>query len=278
MDDQWLRLIRSQSSVPEALAAKRRDLLTRATEITEPSTIDEVDVVIGGSGFMALYYLGVHTVLQAAQIRIVRHAGASSGAMMAMELRVLGLEHVVDLYLAYGKLQSENAASTVVSAWRADRHWKMWAAALFEEEAALAAINDTVHTSVTRLTWRGLVNVVYSDYPTLELVRSVYYATGTGLTCCDGYVCTDGGVTNGVPLFSDRVRAQFVVRPTKCGLPVEKVAKFDHHDVESFVRIGQDDAIAFLSYLASAEAHQTSFTNASGSLSYHKKGFLPVKP
>ena len=49
--------------------------------------------------------------------------------------------------------------------------------------------------------------------------REVFYATGTGLTRCDGYSCTDGGVTNNEPLFEDGARAQLVMRPGRCGLP-----------------------------------------------------------
>lgn len=250
----------------DSLTEKRVELLHRSRR-TDLTMNIEMDVVVGASGFMALYYLGVLSVLQeVGGLRIARVAGASSGAMMPMEIAVLGIERAMDLYLAYGKLQSENSASFAVSAWRADRHWKQWANELFQEESARVAVSGTVHASVTRLTWRGFRNVIYSDYPTLDLARSVYYATGTGITSCDGYYCTDGGVTLAVPVFKDQKRPQLVVRPGKCGLSRNAIARFDHRDLEDFVKLGQDDTVAFLQEHFRSGASRQDATNASGSL------------
>lgn len=250
----------------DSLTEKRVELLDRARRTDLTLTI-EIDVVVAGSGFMALYYLGVLSVLQAiGGLRIARVAGASSGAMLPMEIAVLGIERVMDLYLAYGKLQSENPASFAASAWRADRHWKMWATELFQEESARVAVSGFAHASVTRLAWRGLRNVVYETYATLDLARSVYYATGTIITSCDGYYCTDGGVTLAVPVFEDQKRPQLVVRPGSCGLSKNAVAKFDHRDVEDFVKLGQDDTVAFLQENFRSGSVRQNATNASRSL------------
>ena len=85
---------------------------------------------------------------------------------------------------------------------------------------------------------------MYAGYATPTLAREAYVATGTGLARCDGWWCTDGGVTNGTPLFRDGARDQLVVRPTRLGEPMALAAGFGLEDARRLVRRGQDDALA----------------------------------
>lgn len=241
MDSEWEKLVLGQ----QIATTHREPLLLRARDKASNLTVPkELDVVVAGAGFMALHYIGVQSVLDALGVRVVRYAGASSGAMLPMELVLLGLDRTLDLYLEYGRLQDANPASFAGSAWRADGHWRTFAKGLFRNDAH-EKIDGRVFASVTRV-WR-LQNIIYSKYPSLELARSVYVATGTGLTRCDGYWCTDGGVTDGCPVFRDGARDQLVVRSTRCGLNKDAVARFGVQDVLDFVHRGQDDIVALLS-------------------------------
>ena len=85
----------------------------------------------------------------------------------------------IEMYLAYGELGNRYPASLPVCAWRADRHWLALSARLFasgdaaRDEAARAAVHGRAFASVTRLTWRGLRNHVYSEYPTTDFAKQV---------------------------------------------------------------------------------------------------------
>ena len=91
MLDGWQAVL--DGDPPPEVAAERTRLLERATTITAdlkpqtwtrrgdaPSeTPEPVDCSVEGSGFLSLYYLGVHSVASRC-VRIARYAGASSGA------------------------------------------------------------------------------------------------------------------------------------------------------------------------------------------------------
>ena len=111
---------------------------------------------------------------------------------------------------------------------------------------------------MTRLTWRGPRNVVYSKYPTLDFAKRVFMSTGTLVTQLEGYYVTDGGVTNGCPLFDDGARPQLVVRPFRAGLPGSMAVGFSLAQGAAAVERGVDDALAFLGARVAR--------NASGSL------------
>ena len=86
---------------PPEVAAERTQLLERAAKIVAdlkpqtwtrrgdaPSeTPEPVDCSVEGSGFLSLYYLGVHSVASRC-VRIVRYAGASSGGFTTTVLPV----------------------------------------------------------------------------------------------------------------------------------------------------------------------------------------------
>lgn len=205
-----------------------------------------------------LYALGVYSVFRAAGVDMKRFAGASSGSMLATELALLGLDRVVTLYLAYGTLQDESPSSLAYAAWRADRHWLDLSHHLFQGNAH-EAIKSKIFVSVTRLTWKGTVNKIYSDYISEDQARRAYYATGTGLTILDGYMCTDGGVTNATPIFQDhRRRPQIIIRPPPAdnngpGLPTDMVVRFSFNTAYRAIEMGQDDARRFLLRCAGAD-------------------------
>ena len=91
MLDGWQAVL--DGDPPPEVAAERTRLLERAATLVAdlkpqtwtrrgdaPSeTPEPVDCSLEGSGFLSLYYLGVHSVASRC-VRIVRYAGASSGA------------------------------------------------------------------------------------------------------------------------------------------------------------------------------------------------------
>ena len=263
MDAAWDELVGGAAAPPAAveLCASARERAARELAARPAERLAalpaELDVVVEASGFLVLHFLGVASVLERAPLAVRRYAGASSGAMTPAELAVLGPERTLELYASYGALSDAHRAwSLPASAWRADRHWRRLAGALFPDgadgdaaaraERARAALDGVVHVSVTRLSLRGAHNFVYAGYATPTLAREAYVATGTGLARCDGWWCTDGGVTNGTPLFRDGARDQLVVRPTRLGEPMALAAGFGLEDARRLVRRGQDDMLAFL--------------------------------
>jgi len=115
-------------------------------------------------------------------------------------------------------------------------------------------VEGRVYASVTRLgLTSGATNVIYSEYGSQRRARDAYYATGTGLTRIDGFCATDGGVTNNLPLFGDKLRPQLLVR-TKglAAIRDDMIARFSLADVDATVRLGQDDCVAFLERAAAA--------------------------
>jgi len=96
---------------PAAVDSRKRLVARAASLVTEgtPSSAQlppDLDVVVAGSGFMSLYFLGVHSVLaaleRAGQTRIHRYAGASSGAQTPFELSLIGEDATLDTYLSHG--------------------------------------------------------------------------------------------------------------------------------------------------------------------------------
>mmetsp|Transcript_15153 Transcript_15153/g.22746 ORF Transcript_15153/g.22746 Transcript_15153/m.22746 type:complete len:308 (+) Transcript_15153:123-1046(+) len=246
-EDYLKKGLEDESTAEIALSLVRRaQELARREKFSENTFLKNgIDVVASACGFKILYFLGVYMVFDAANIEVKRFSGASSGGMTPMELVVLGTLNTVSLYCFYGALQDKYTASFFASAWRADRHWKMLAAYLFPESNESAKqLDGRVFVSISRLTWRGLRNVVVSDYDSQERARAAYYATGTLVTSLDGYLCTDGGITNAEPCFHDNQRTQLLIRPPK--ISNDMVARFSLEEVKNVIKRGQDDALLFL--------------------------------
>ena len=231
----------------------RRSLITRAEERAAAVKLSAatripaaIDVVVAGSGFLSLYYLGVHSVISRLS-DCKRYAGASSGAQAPFQLVLAGEEATLDAYLTHGLLHGhEWLASAMFSA---DQNWKALGSHLVDTHRAnLSRLDSVCYVSVSRWTLRGLRNKLYSQWSSCapEVPAQAFYATGTALAKCDGYYCTDGGVTNNLPVFSDAPdRPQLLVRPFKSGLPSRMAVGYTLDQAVDAIRRGQDDAVSF---------------------------------
>jgi len=241
------RFLDAVRSPPTDVVAVRQRLLSRAERLAETvpraAVPPAVDVVVAGSGFLSVYYLGVHSVLS----RLTdckRFAGASSGAQAPFQLLLAGEAATLDSYLCHGLLFGRQWLGPAM--FSADQNWKALSAELVSRHAhELPKLDGRCVVSVTRWTRGGPRNVLYTEWSgQQQLATEAFYATGTALTRCGGYWCSDGGMTNNEPVFADAPeRAQLVVRPTRSGLPMRMVVGYTLEQcVEAFER-GQDDAV-----------------------------------
>ena len=274
MDAQWTAWL---DSLPSEAVAARTALLERAASIAPkfrpPSFPAEIDVVVAGSGFLALYYLGVQMVLSALEVKqqltTHRYAGASSGAQTPFQLILSGLESTLDTHLALGLLYERFAPS----AWQltaVSYNDKLWNIVLRDHMLAkhqehLGRLDDRVFVSVAQLHWWGPKHVRYSKFSPAatgdadasavpSVTREAFHATGTALTRCEGYLATDGGMVAMCPSFEDRRHAQLLVKPLKAGLSLLLVNKFTLAAAVAAIERGQDDAVAFIAAGGEAQA------------------------
>ena len=255
----WLEMVRHP---PERAVVERKRLISRAAQLVSDASVSakasvpsELDVVVSGSGFLSLYFLGVHSVLTALEAarhtELKRYAGSSSGAQTPFELVLAGEDATLDIYLSHGMLADEHArgAGLLRSAANADAHWRALGDYLIDQHAdALHMLDERVHVGVTLFGWTGARYAQYSHWSErgAEVAKRAFYATGTMLTRIDGHWATDGGVTNNKPLFKDRLRTQLVVQPTKCGLPWSMACRYSFADAVRAIELGQDDAIKLI--------------------------------
>ena len=128
---------------PPEVAAERTRLLERAAALVAdlkpqtwtrrgdaPSETPEPgDCSVEGSGFLSLYYLGVHAGASRCG-RVVRYAGASSGAQAPFQQLLQGEAQTIDTHLAHG-LRCDRAKLGLLRAiYYADAHWKALAGVL----------------------------------------------------------------------------------------------------------------------------------------------------
>ena len=140
----WRALLRS---TPQEVVERRSGLTSRAQGLAAACTCanlpPELDVVIAGSGFMGLYYLGVQSLLTALEetgrVRLRRYAGASSGAQLPFQILLTDLPSTIDCYLSYGVLCEREPTSLVRAVPKTDAEWVDTAEWLFAEHAARCA-------------------------------------------------------------------------------------------------------------------------------------------
>ena len=256
MLDGWQAVL--DGDPPPEVAAERTRLLERAAALVAdlkpqtwtrrgdaPSeTPEPVDCTVEGSGFLSLYYLGVHSVASRC-VRIVRYAGASSGAQAPFQQLLQGEAQTIDTHLAHGLLCDRAKLGLLRAIYYADAHWKALAGVLSARSDKSQRLDGKMFVSVTQLHALRPRNRIFSAFPTAQLAAEVFYATGTAWTTCDGRWATDGGVTNGCPHFDDGARRALVVRPMKAGLSMRMAAQFSMADGVAAIERGQDDAARF---------------------------------
>jgi hypothetical protein len=190
------RFLDAVRSPPTDVVAVRQRLLSRAERLAETvpraAVPPAVDVVVAGSGFLSVYYLGVHSVLS----RLTdckRFAGASSGAQAPFQLLLAGEAATLDSYLCHGLLFGRQWLGPAM--FSADQNWKALSAELVSRHAhELPKLDGRCVVSVTRWTRGGPRNVLYTEWSgQQQLATEAFYATGTALTRCGGYWCSDGG-------------------------------------------------------------------------------------
>ncbi|KAJ1451255.1 hypothetical protein M885DRAFT_530151 [Pelagophyceae sp. CCMP2097] len=292
---EWRDVLRGRGAAAEAVLARAAELrgaaLARAVDLKRAAGLSAdpllpttrgapplppsaaFDVRIAGSGFLSLYFLGAYTILDGA-CELARFAGASSGAQMPMELILLGTSRALDVYYANALLQEAAPCRTLAGgAWRADAHWKDLADHLFEAGGAASKLSGRCFAAVTRLTLRGPRGKLYGEYPSDDVARSVFYATGTLLTKVEGYYCTDGGVVDACPDLPPTEAAeghlgQLICRPTKlAGVSLSRAVRFTAAEATEVVNQGQDD-ICELIRQAAASKWSEPVTVAGGALAF----------
>ena len=92
---------------PAEVVKAQQELLARADRRAELASNGIVpaslDVVVAGSGFLSLYYLGVQTVVSRIKgTKCERFSGASSGAQAPLELLLTGEAATLNSYLVHG--------------------------------------------------------------------------------------------------------------------------------------------------------------------------------
>ena len=250
MQKRFLDAIHNPS--PDVVSLRQR-LIARAEEkvasIQTEQTLSKggVDVIVAGSGFLSTYFLGVYTVLSRVT-ELKRFAGASSGAQAPFQLLLTGEAETLTSYLTHGQLCGKEWLGPAMLS--ADRNWKALAKDLITRHGeSLSKLDGTCSVSVTQLTWRGPRNKLYSHWShDPRLCEEAFYATGTALAKCDGFWCTDGGLTNNEPEFADRPegRATLLVRPSRSGLPMRMAVGYDLKQCQAAIERGQDDALRLL--------------------------------
>jgi hypothetical protein len=277
--DEAQRLRANLVSRSEKLAASWLERDAASSSATRFPAV--IDVVVAGSGFHVLLWLGVHTVLSrleaAGRVRIQRYAGASSGAQAPAQWLVLGEEACIDLHLAFGMLWDAHvphasmlkAGPHLRKAWPAMFDWMV-----SDHAAQLSNLDGRMYVSVSYIKWAGLgamvqamvghagmYNTVHSSFTGMDAenrrkAREVLYATGTLLTRVDGRLASDGGLTNNVPTFSDGGPAQLVVAPQKAQpkLPSRMIMSYGLAEAVAAMERGQDECIAFLEATLSPSA------------------------
>mgnify|MGYP003685608825 CR=1 FL=1 len=163
-----VRFLSARRSPPPAHVSERERLLARAEAVAaevqtgSASRPLEVDLVVAGSGFLSVYFLGVYSVLSRLS-RCTRLSGASSGAQAVFELLLTGEACTFDTYLAHGALcGSQNALRSM---WNADLHWRALGHQIVDENVErLAEMDGRCFISVAHLGLRGCENAVYSSF------------------------------------------------------------------------------------------------------------------
>ena len=119
MQAEWAEWMRA----PPAEAKRQREALMARSERLAASWIDQeasaevaaahafpskLDIVVPGSGFHVLLYLGVQSVLarleDRGRVQVGRFAGASSGGQAPAQWLILGEAGTLDLHLSFGML------------------------------------------------------------------------------------------------------------------------------------------------------------------------------
>eukprot|EP00808_Paulinella_micropora_P017858 g46446.t1 len=271
MDEQWLVWLDSPPPLARrlaaVLAARAQRLasawLSREEQLEQKGVAArrffprDVDMVVSGSGFKALYYLGVMQVLESlvarGRLTFHRFAGGSSGAQTPCQILMTNLTNTVEVHLAYGLLcqrytPGQNFARGGLNT---ERNWKQLTDWLFtRHKGRLRELDGRMFLSVSVLRWNGPQHVQHSQYSGQEeLSRQAFYATGTVLAKYGPHWATDGGVSQFIPLFptKDAPRSQMVVQPLLSKqVPLSMVF---HYNIEQALRAmwqGQDDIAAFL--------------------------------
>ena len=258
---QWLQLL----DAPSATAVDaRNDVLARAEKLASaiPKRAQKkaLDIVVSGCGFKIYYFLGVQSILTRLANRgcleLHRYAGSSSGAKTPVHLLLAGEELTLDHHLAYAELCERRGGSTLLAAMRNDRCALVTIDYLLQRfERQLPSLDDTAHIVISQHTWRGPRRVTLSRFcddslPVVrQRLREIWHATGTLITRVDGYGwCSDGGMADNAPTFSDQRRDQLLVQPQHHkGLPSSMVFASSREEAIDAITKGQDDAVKFLS-------------------------------
>lgn len=258
--EQWLQLLESPSDTARTSTTA---VLVRAERLA--STVPRrraplaLDIVISGCGFKVNYFLGVHSILsrlaERGCLELHRYAGSSSGAKTPFHILLAGEALALDHHLAYGELCERRGGSTLHAAMRNDRSALVTIDHLLERfESELPKLDGKAHICIAQHTWRGPRRVTLSRFcdDSISIVkqrlREIWHATGTLITRVEGYGwCSDGGMADNAPVFSDQRRDQLLVQPQHHdGLPSSMVFAYTREEAMDAIAKGQDDAVKFL--------------------------------
>ena len=215
----------------------------------------ELDVVLSGGGMRCFYGCGVALFLDAlcrihGKGRVIRWAGTSGGGAVAHAAHVGDLASI----LRFAEISVQALRGCPMGTLPTAQMWHTyftWAAA-----AAVQPPPGRLHLSLTKVRlfpWPWLQNVIVSEFVSSSDMADALVATqGLPLLTIPGLVkafrgiwAVDGGVTNNLPAFRDRVRPQMLLRhdqlPARFG-GLRRLMWMEPERVRELVQLGMCDA------------------------------------
>lgn len=241
----------------------------------------DLDVIIAGSAFRVVWFLGVQMVLSrleaAGLLRVHRYAGSSSGGKAAFQLLLTGEDSTVERYLSYGTLWNSMGRFKTVATLASshDKLCKMEVEHMVDSYTEqLSALDDRLAISVTKLfpTPSRKLYTLFSDRP--DVTKQVYRSTGLVYSTCDGFTAGDGGmVPSGVaPRYEDQVRDQLIVFPAFTDVPF--TVTYTLEQGREAIELGQDEGLRFLTKAIEEKWCGTGSMTASLSIERPKRNLI----
>eukprot|EP00457_Paulinella_chromatophora_P009305 gb/GEZN01009367.1/.p1 GENE.gb/GEZN01009367.1/~~gb/GEZN01009367.1/.p1 ORF type:complete len:422 (-),score=48.19 gb/GEZN01009367.1/:67-1299(-) len=266
MDAQWLKWLSSPPPLVLSLSQRfqahaddmARNYLQKERDSKRKFPRD-LDVVVCGSGFKVLYFLGVMTVLDSlvrqAGLNLHRFSGCSSGAQAPFQILLTSLEATLNCHLAYGMLCSRYTPKAGFLRGGINVSTRQWPILLdylmnsFGQRLHL--LDDRMFVSVSVFSWSGLKHIQVSKFSGNEQqTREAFHATGAVVAKYQGSWATDGGLAEPLPIFQPDTngspRHQLVVEPLRVTeLPLSMVCTYQLERAVQAVRLGQDACYQF---------------------------------
>ena len=262
IDDTWSTYLEEPPSKAVSLSEKlasRADNLVAGLVVKSSPLVSVFDVVCSGGGDLNAYYMGAEMIIKRLDLPEERHAGASAGGWMSLELALKKEQITLENYLSYGVLQEENPihfSNIAFTVNLQDHHWRMmgdWQANKWSD--SLSSMDNEVFLALScKQHWyQSKSLLIVSNYTSPEQASSAFIGTGAIDEKYEGMDCSDGSENSGkdmTPLFQDNVRQQLVINLMKVEGKVKTAqmgfGKYTSDEYSDLVKRGQDEMIEFL--------------------------------